>query len=142
MKDILGYQNKRVVVSGCFSGMGEATARTLLDIGAEVHGLDYKDSALPLASFTRVDLRDPASIEAVATQDWRQGRCAVQLRRAAADRAAARRHEVLIRHRPGGALLPFRPKAAPRQQFPTGGLGWRRRIPTTMQRADASSKPA
>src|SRR5262245_12687171 len=64
MSDILGYKGKRVIVSGCFSGMGEATAKILLDLGAEVHGFDYKDCALPLASFTRVDLRDPASIEA------------------------------------------------------------------------------
>lgn len=66
MSDILGYRGKRVVVSGCFSGMGEATARILLDLGAEVHGLDYKDCALPLASFTRMDLRDEASVEAAA----------------------------------------------------------------------------
>jgi len=64
MADILGYEGKRVVVSGCFSGMGEATAKLLLELGAEVHGFDYKDSALPLASFTNVDLRDPGSIEA------------------------------------------------------------------------------
>ena len=64
MNDLLGYKNKRVIVSGCFSGMGEATARILLDLGAEVHGLDFKDSALPLASFNRIDLRDPATIEA------------------------------------------------------------------------------
>jgi NAD(P)-dependent dehydrogenase (short-subunit alcohol dehydrogenase family) len=63
MADILGYKGKRVIVSGCFSGMGEATAKILLDLGAEVHGFDYKDSALPLASFTNLDLRDPASIE-------------------------------------------------------------------------------
>lgn len=66
MSDILGYRGKKVVVSGCFSGMGEATARILLDLGAEVHGLDFKDCALPLASFTRMDLRDEASIEAAA----------------------------------------------------------------------------
>jgi NAD(P)-dependent dehydrogenase (short-subunit alcohol dehydrogenase family) len=68
MTDLLGYQGKRVVVSGCFSGMGEATARLLLDQGAEVHGLDFKDCALPLASFTRIDLRDPASLEAAAAK--------------------------------------------------------------------------
>ncbi len=61
--DFLGYQNKRVVVSGCFSGMGEATARLLLDLGAEVHGFDFKESSLDLASFTNVDLRDPESID-------------------------------------------------------------------------------
>lgn len=64
MSDVLGYAGKRVIVSGCFSGMGEATARVLLDLGAEVHGLDFKDSTLPLASFNKIDLRDPATIEA------------------------------------------------------------------------------
>jgi NAD(P)-dependent dehydrogenase (short-subunit alcohol dehydrogenase family) len=64
MSEFISYQNKRVIVSGCFSGMGEATARRLLDLGAEVHGLDYKESKLPLASFNQLDLRDPASIEA------------------------------------------------------------------------------
>ncbi len=64
MSDILGYRGKRVIVSGCFSGMGEATAKILLDLGAEVHGLDFRDSILPLASFSNMDLRDSASIEA------------------------------------------------------------------------------
>lgn len=64
MSDILGYKGKRVIVSGCFSGMGEATAKILLDLGAEVHGLDFKESPLPLASFNRIDLRDAATIEA------------------------------------------------------------------------------
>ncbi len=57
MADLLNYAGKRVVVSGCFSGMGEATARTLLSLGAEVHGVDFKDTALSLASFTKIDLR-------------------------------------------------------------------------------------
>ena len=64
MTDILGYKGKRVIVSGCYSGMGEATAKILLDLGAEVHGFDFKPSDLPLASFNLVDLRDPATIEA------------------------------------------------------------------------------
>lgn len=64
MSDLVSYKNKRVVVSGCFSGMGEATARLLLSLGAEVHGLDVQESKLALASFNRLDLRDPASIDA------------------------------------------------------------------------------
>jgi NAD(P)-dependent dehydrogenase (short-subunit alcohol dehydrogenase family) len=67
MTDFLGYKGRRVVVSGCYSGMGEATARLLLQLGAEVHGLDYKHSTLGLASFTQVDLREPAQIDAAAT---------------------------------------------------------------------------
>jgi NAD(P)-dependent dehydrogenase (short-subunit alcohol dehydrogenase family) len=66
MTDLVDYKNKRVVVTGCFSGMGEATAKLLSKLGADVHGLDYKDSTLPLSSFTRVDLRDPSSIAAAA----------------------------------------------------------------------------
>ena len=62
--DILGYKNKRVIVSGCFSGMGEATARRLVELGAEVHGLDFKATSLELASFNQIDLRDPATIDA------------------------------------------------------------------------------
>lgn len=68
MSDLVNYKNKRVIVSGCFSGMGEATARQLLGLGAEVHGLDFKESTLPLASFNQVDLRDPASIEAAVAK--------------------------------------------------------------------------
>ena len=61
--NFLDYRYKRVIVNGCFSGLGEATAKQLVDIGAEVHGLDYKETQLKLASFTSLDLRDPASIE-------------------------------------------------------------------------------
>src|ERR1700759_3077499 len=68
MTDFLGYKNKRVVVSGCFSGMGEATARLLVELGAQVHGLDFKPSQLKLASFNLLDLRDPASIDAAAAK--------------------------------------------------------------------------
>jgi NAD(P)-dependent dehydrogenase (short-subunit alcohol dehydrogenase family) len=64
MGEFASYRNKRVVISGCFSGMGEATARLLVQLGAEVHGLDYKPSKLDLASFTQVDLREPTAIDA------------------------------------------------------------------------------
>lgn len=44
MTDLLGYQGKRVVIAGCFSGMGAACARLLVKAGAEVHGVDIKPS--------------------------------------------------------------------------------------------------
>ena len=68
MSEYVSYKNKRVIVSGCFSGMGEATAKLLLAQGAEVHGLDYKESKLPLASFNQVDLRDAASVKAAVAK--------------------------------------------------------------------------
>ena len=66
MTDQLGYKGKRVVIAGCFSGMGEACARLLIEAGAEVHGVDIKPSPVSLTSFTSLDLKDPAAIEAVA----------------------------------------------------------------------------
>jgi NAD(P)-dependent dehydrogenase (short-subunit alcohol dehydrogenase family) len=66
MTDLLGYQGKRVVIAGCFSGMGEACARLLVEAGAEVHGVDIKPSPVSLASFTPLDLKDTKAIEAVA----------------------------------------------------------------------------
>lgn len=61
--DILGYRGKRVVVIGSFSGTGEAAARALVALGAQVHGADIRPSPVEgLASFTQVDLKDPASI--------------------------------------------------------------------------------
>ena len=54
MKDVLGYEGKRVIVTGAASGMGAATAEILVDLGAEVHAIDIKKPDLSgLASFTR-----------------------------------------------------------------------------------------
>lgn len=64
MSDIWSYAGKRVVIAGCFSGMGEACARELVRLSAEVHGVDIKPSPVTLASFTQVDLKDTAAIEA------------------------------------------------------------------------------
>jgi NAD(P)-dependent dehydrogenase (short-subunit alcohol dehydrogenase family) len=61
---IFSYEGKRVVIAGCFSGVGEATARRLIELGAEVHGVDVRPSEVPMASFRLMDLKDPASIDA------------------------------------------------------------------------------
>jgi len=42
MQDVLGYAGTRVVVTGAASGMGEAAARLLVELGAEVHALDVR----------------------------------------------------------------------------------------------------
>lgn len=57
------YEGKRVAIVGCFSGMGEACARELVNLGAEVHGADVRESPVKLASFRHVDLKDPDSID-------------------------------------------------------------------------------
>ncbi len=65
--DVLAhYLGKRVVVTGCYSGIGHATAQLLIEAGAEVYGFDIKPADLALARFAELDLRDPRSIEAAA----------------------------------------------------------------------------
>jgi NAD(P)-dependent dehydrogenase (short-subunit alcohol dehydrogenase family) len=64
--DLWRYDGRRVVVTGCASGIGEQVARQLTELGAEVVGLDVQRPAVPLKEFHQVDLADPASIEAAA----------------------------------------------------------------------------
>ena len=66
MKDVLRYEGKSVVVTGAASGMGEATARILVELGAQVTALDIKPTTVPGARALLIDLRDRASIEEVA----------------------------------------------------------------------------
>lgn len=136
MADFLGYRNKRVIVSGCYSGMGAATARMLVEQGAEVHGLDYKPTELKLASFTQVDLREPAAIDAaIASIGGKVDalfNCAGLPQTSPAldvmkvNYAGTRRvtERVLPLMSEGGAIVSI---------SSNGGLGWSRRIPVLMQ---------
>ncbi len=65
MTNLMSYAGKRVVIAGCYSGMGEACARILTELGAEVHGADIRPSPVALASFTELDLKDWTAIEQV-----------------------------------------------------------------------------
>jgi NAD(P)-dependent dehydrogenase (short-subunit alcohol dehydrogenase family) len=64
--DLWRYDGRRVVVTGCASGIGEHVARQLTELGAEVIGLDRRRPALQLKEFHEVDLADQASIEQTA----------------------------------------------------------------------------
>jgi NAD(P)-dependent dehydrogenase (short-subunit alcohol dehydrogenase family) len=136
MSDLLGYKGKRVIVSGCFSGMGEATAKLLLQLGAEVHGLDYKDSALPLASFHNVDLRDPASIDAAVAGIG--GKVDALFNCAGLPQSfpamdVMKVNFIGLRHLTQQVLPLMGPGGAIASIASTGGLGWSRRIPTNME---------
>jgi len=138
MSDILGYKGARVIVSGCFSGMGEATAKLLLELGAEVHGFDFKECALPLASFNKIDLRDPATIEAGVAAVG--GRVDALFNCAGLPGGGAfsaldtfKVNFVGTRHLTECVTPLMGPGAAIVSIASTGGLGWSRRIPVHME---------
>lgn len=60
------YAGRRVVVTGCASGIGEQLAVLLSARGAHVIGLDRQESGAPVAEFHRVDLADSGAVSAVA----------------------------------------------------------------------------
>jgi NAD(P)-dependent dehydrogenase (short-subunit alcohol dehydrogenase family) len=136
MTDVLGYKGKRVIVTGCFSGMGAATAKMLADLGAEVHGMDYKTSPLSLASFTTVDLRDPASIEAgvagVGGKVDALFNCA-GLPNSMPPMDVMKVNFIGLRHLTEQVLPLMSAGASITSIASTGGLGWSRRIPTNME---------
>ena len=99
--------------------MGEATARLLVELGAQVHGIDYKESRLDLASFNQVDLRDPAAIDAAIARIG--GKVDALFNCAGLPQTAER---VLPLMSAGGAVASI---------SSTGGLGWSRRMPVLMQ---------
>ncbi|MCH7790259.1 MAG: SDR family oxidoreductase [Acidobacteria bacterium] len=68
MHDPLQYEGRKVVVTGTASGMGEATAQILVDLGAQVTALDIKETSVDVETALTIDLRDPASIDASVAQ--------------------------------------------------------------------------
>jgi len=66
MEDVLGYTGLHVVVTGAASGMGAATARLLVDLGARVTAVDIKPTEVPVDRAIELDLRDRDAIEAAA----------------------------------------------------------------------------
>ncbi|MDR1019160.1 MAG: SDR family oxidoreductase [Synergistaceae bacterium] len=64
MKDYWGYKGKKCAVTGSSSGMGRAAAEMLVDLGAEVYGLDITEREVPGMKFIKTDLSRKESIDA------------------------------------------------------------------------------
>ena len=136
MTEFVDYRNKRVVVSGCFSGMGAATAQLLLQLGAEVHGLDYKQSDLKLASFKQMDLREPASIDAAAAAIG--GKVDALFNCAGLPQTAPPLDVMKVNYagtrRLTERILPLMGEGSAIASVSSiGGLGWSRRVPVLME---------
>lgn len=63
IKNLFSYGGKRVVITGASSGMGEATAKLVHSLGAEVIAVDVQPPRYDFARYLEVDLRDSAVIE-------------------------------------------------------------------------------
>ncbi len=74
MKNLFSYEGKRVVITGASSGMGEATAKVVHSLGAEVVAIDIQSPKYNFADFLEVDLRDEKAISDVVSSITRQGR--------------------------------------------------------------------
>ena len=70
----LGYPGRRVLVTGAASGMGEATARILGELGAEVHAVDIQNPTVPHEAYYETDLRDPSAIDDTVAEVTAGGR--------------------------------------------------------------------
>lgn len=69
MKNLFGYEGKRCLITGCFSGMGEATARIVESLGATVVAVDLKrPTSFGYERYLEVDLRDAAAIEQMVAE--------------------------------------------------------------------------
>ena len=64
MKDYFGYAGKTCVITGAYSGMGKATAKLLVEMGAKVYALDRsKPDVEGIKLWIQTDLGGRASID-------------------------------------------------------------------------------
>lgn len=68
------YRGKRCLFAGCFSGMGEATARIVESLGGAIVAADIKrPTTFGYERFHEVDLRDASAIEELVAETARAG---------------------------------------------------------------------
>ena len=68
MNNILGYENSNVVITGAASGMGQAAAKLLTDLGANVYALDIAPVTVTVTKAIKVDMKDGTSIDAAIAE--------------------------------------------------------------------------
>lgn len=69
MDNLLSYEGKRCLFAGCFSGMGEATARIVESLGGTIVAADIKrPTSFGFERFHEVDLRDVDAIEQLVSE--------------------------------------------------------------------------
>jgi NAD(P)-dependent dehydrogenase (short-subunit alcohol dehydrogenase family) len=74
MMNLFNYQGRRCLFAGCFSGMGEATARIVESLGGAIVAADIKKpTSFGYERFFEVDLRDARAIDELVAETARGG---------------------------------------------------------------------
>lgn len=138
----LSYDGRRAIVTGCYSGIGRATAELLLSLGAEVHGIDIRANDLPFAGFHATDLRDPAAIDRAVTAIG--GRVDALFNCAGLPPGPQPLDVVKVnfagtRHLTGGVLTLMGEGGAVVNVASNGGAGWRDHLPDLQALAATTS---
>jgi NAD(P)-dependent dehydrogenase (short-subunit alcohol dehydrogenase family) len=68
LKKLFGYEGTKVVITGAASGMAKSAAELLLELGAEVYAIDFKEVTLPVKKYINADLTQKAAIDHAITQ--------------------------------------------------------------------------
>ncbi|MBW2240697.1 MAG: SDR family oxidoreductase [Deltaproteobacteria bacterium] len=69
MENLFSYEGKRCLFTGCFSGMGEATARIIESLGGTIVAADIKQpTSFSYERYLEVDLRDAGAIEQMVAE--------------------------------------------------------------------------
>lgn len=125
------FDGRRIVVTGCASGIGAATASLLQDRGAHVIGLDIKDGNTNTDEFIACDLTDPSSIDqaAAAIAGPLHGLANVAGVPGSFDAEVVMRVNVLgLRHLTESLMPRLEPGSAVIQVASGAGSGWRERL--------------
>jgi len=125
------FAGKTVVVTGCASGIGAATAALLAERGARVIGLDRHGDGDGLAGFHALDLADPGSIDAALRHidEPLHGLANVAGVPGSLDGETVMRVNVLgLRHVTETLLPRMEPGSAMVQVASGAGAGWRERL--------------
>ena len=68
LKTLYGYEGTKVVITGAASGMAKAATELLLELGAEVYAIDFKEVTLPVKKYINADLTQKAAIDDAMAQ--------------------------------------------------------------------------
>ncbi|HPG27681.1 MAG: coniferyl-alcohol dehydrogenase [Spirochaetaceae bacterium] len=137
MQDVLGYRGKTVVITGCATGMGASAAEMLVELGAEVWGLDLHDVKAPIHRSIRVDMKDKATLDAAIAELPREidvlFNCAGVPSPPMPPLDALMINFVGLRHLTDALLPRIRAGGAIASIASTAGMGWKSNLPAVRE---------